>query len=189
MSQLNAPDDQKHLYIVDRINIDFILQILIVPKAQNLTKFKISGHLPVLQVLISDKKYKALIKIIDVVVPKLADKQSLPEKITNQPIKEPSLPTYSDLTKQNAFQFTSQKDLVISDESEDGGDDRFEEASDGISDNLSTVQQKNFRIYLQSGQASRPLFLSLILIELGLERELTMLVAEALPTRLPCPAV
>ena len=65
----------------------------------------------------------------------------------------------------------------------------FEEASDGISDNLSTVQQKNFRIYLQSGQASRPLFLSLILIELGLERELTMLVAEALPTRLPCPAV
>ena len=144
MSQLNAPDDQKHLYIVDRINIDFILQILIVPKAQNLTKFKISGHLPVLQVLISDKKYKALIKIIDVVVPKLADKQSLPEKITNQPIKEPSLPTYSDLTKQNAFQFTSQKDLVISDESEDGGDDRFEEASDGISDNLSTVQQKTF---------------------------------------------
>lgn len=144
LSQLNATDDQKHFYIVDRINIDFVLQVLIVPKAQNLTKFKISGHLPVLQVLISDKKYKALMRIIDVAVPKFNDKQAPPEKITKQPIKEPSLPTYSELTKQNAFQFTSQQDLVISDESEDGGDDRFEEASDGISDKLPAVQQKTF---------------------------------------------
>lgn len=110
-----------------------------------MTKFKISGHLPVLQASISDRKYKALMKIIDVAIPKFdEDAPTYAEKIVRQPTQELSPATYADLTKQNAFQFTPHRDLVISEASEDGGDDRFEEASDGIPDNLPSIQQKTF---------------------------------------------
>jgi len=145
LSQLHATADNKHFYIVDRINIDFVVQISIVPKAQSLTKFKISGHLPVLQASISDRKYKALMRIIDVAIPKFEDVAPVsPEKMVRQPTQDTASPTYADITKKKAFQFVQQQDLVISDESEDGGDDRFEEASDGISDNLPSIQQKTF---------------------------------------------
>ncbi|KAF8453095.1 hypothetical protein BGX38DRAFT_1249760 [Terfezia claveryi] len=145
LSQLHATADEKHFYIVDRINIDFVVQISIVPKAQNLTKFKISGHLPVLQASISDKKYKALMRIIDVAIPKFEEINPVPpEKTVRQPTQGIASPTYADITKKKAFQFVQQQDLVISDESEDGGDDRFEEASDGISDSLPSIQQRTF---------------------------------------------
>jgi len=144
LSQLNATADSKHFSIVDRITIDLVVQISIVPKVQNLTKFKISGHLPVLQASISDKKYKALMRIIDAAIPKFEDDAPVsPEKPVGQPTLDAASPTYADITKKKAFQ-PAQQDLVISDESEDGGDDRFEEASDGISDSLPSIQQKTF---------------------------------------------
>ncbi|KAI4169349.1 MAG: hypothetical protein LQ343_005742 [Gyalolechia ehrenbergii] len=68
--QLNAKDDSKNYHIVDRINIDFVLETSIIPKAADLTKTRISGHLPVLHASISDKKYKNMMKLIDIAIPK-----------------------------------------------------------------------------------------------------------------------
>ena len=45
------------------------MQNSIVPTAYNLARFKISGHLPSLQVNLSDTKYKALMRLIDVGIP------------------------------------------------------------------------------------------------------------------------
>ncbi|MCJ1313085.1 hypothetical protein MMC25_006762 [Agyrium rufum] len=68
--QLNAKDDKKNYHIVDRINMDFVLETSIIPKASDLTKTRISGHLPILHASITDLKYKNLMKLIEIAVPK-----------------------------------------------------------------------------------------------------------------------
>jgi vacuolar protein sorting-associated protein 13A/C len=67
--QLTSDDPSKDLHIVDRINVDFVLELCIVPKSTDLTKTRISGHMPELHASISDKKYKNLMKLIDIAIP------------------------------------------------------------------------------------------------------------------------
>ncbi len=74
--QLNSEDDPKSLRIIDRINMDFVLETSIIPKATDLTRTRISGHLPVLHASISDRKYKNLMKLIDVAIPKFEDNEA-----------------------------------------------------------------------------------------------------------------
>ncbi|KZT02705.1 vacuolar protein sorting-associated protein 13 [Laetiporus sulphureus 93-53] len=58
-----------NLHLLERITLDLQVQNSIVPTAYNLSRFKISGHLPSLQVNLSDTKYKSLMRLIDVTVP------------------------------------------------------------------------------------------------------------------------
>ncbi|KAF5390329.1 hypothetical protein D9757_002946 [Collybiopsis confluens] len=58
------------LHLLERINIDLLIQNSIVPTAFNLARFKVSGKLPSLQVNLSDAKYKSLMRLIDVGIPK-----------------------------------------------------------------------------------------------------------------------
>ena len=78
--QLNSQDDPKNFRIIDKINMDFVLETSIVPKATDLTKTRVSGHLPVLHASISDKKYKNLMKLIDLAVPKFDSDEPLDGK-------------------------------------------------------------------------------------------------------------
>jgi vacuolar protein sorting-associated protein 13A/C len=146
VAQLHRESDQKQFHIVDRINIDFILEISILPKAPNLTKFRMTGHLPVLQAAMSDAKYKAMMRIIDIAIPKLEDDEG-PAKV-EQPKEAPKKDqtTYAELRRASAFQFSKQQELILDEDSDDeGSDDEFEEASDGIpSHTAPTFHQKNF---------------------------------------------
>ena len=72
----------KSLHIVDRINIRFVVQLSIVPKTPNIPKIRVSGHLPVLHASVSDVKYKSLMKIINVAIPKLDEDD---ENVADEP--------------------------------------------------------------------------------------------------------
>ena len=61
--------DHDYLHLLERTNIDLQVQNSIVPTAYNLARFKVSGHLPSLQVNLSDTKYKSLMRLIDVAIP------------------------------------------------------------------------------------------------------------------------
>ena len=74
--QLVEGQEQKHYHIIDRINMDFVLETSIIPKASDLTKTRVSGHLPVLHASISDRKYKNLMRLIDVAIPKFDETSS-----------------------------------------------------------------------------------------------------------------
>jgi len=76
---LEAKDSSRNFHIVERINMDFEIAACIVPKATDLTKFSIDGHLPVLHAMISDAKYKALMKLLDFAIPKF-DEASASQK-------------------------------------------------------------------------------------------------------------
>ncbi|KAJ3551176.1 hypothetical protein NM688_g4862 [Phlebia brevispora] len=57
------------LHLLERISIDLQVHNSIVPTVYSLARFKISGHLPTLQINLSDTKYKSLMRLIDVAIP------------------------------------------------------------------------------------------------------------------------
>ncbi|KIY71623.1 vacuolar protein sorting-associated protein 13 [Cylindrobasidium torrendii FP15055 ss-10] len=66
------------LHLVERINIDLVVQNSIVPSVVSLARFKISGNLPTLQLNMSDFKYKSLMRLIDVALPRFGSEASTP---------------------------------------------------------------------------------------------------------------
>lgn len=66
-------ESSPQIHILDRINIDFKAETCIVAKAPNLTRFRVLGDLPDLHIHFSDRKYKKLMRMIDVVIPKFDD--------------------------------------------------------------------------------------------------------------------
>ncbi|GAA5898641.1 hypothetical protein JCM6882_000886 [Rhodosporidiobolus microsporus] len=78
LDQLEEGDDHAHngigeLHILERTSLKFLAQNCILPDAPNLTRVKVSGSLPTLQVNLSDRKYKSLMRMIDVAVPKFGE--------------------------------------------------------------------------------------------------------------------
>ncbi|KAI8968041.1 hypothetical protein BDF20DRAFT_917267 [Mycotypha africana] len=58
------------VHLIERVDMIFLVELCILPGKTEFTKFKISGHLPLLTVNISDSKYKTFMKILNFVIPK-----------------------------------------------------------------------------------------------------------------------
>ncbi|KAI0047829.1 hypothetical protein FA95DRAFT_1589004 [Auriscalpium vulgare] len=99
------------LHLIERINLDLQIQNSIVPTAVNLSRFKISGKLPSLQVNFSDTKYQAIMRLIDVTIPRFGD--------TPAPaVPAPTAPSGYDLTT-GIFGIAG-GEYNVDDETEDG---------------------------------------------------------------------
>ncbi|KAL8669265.1 MAG: hypothetical protein Q9168_006138 [Polycauliona sp. 1 TL-2023] len=123
--QLSAKNDSKNYHIIDRISMDFVLETSIIPKATDLTKTRVSGHLPVLHASISDKKYKNMMKLIDIAIPKFeTDDKSSQSKSKDAPKKALPAPgqTRADdalgRPRSKSVSVPAQDDLVVEDESD-----------------------------------------------------------------------
>ncbi|KAF6839500.1 vacuolar protein sorting-associated protein vps13 [Colletotrichum musicola] len=157
-AQLAEKDDTQHLHVVERINVDFVVETSILPKAPNLTKLKVSGHLPILHATVSDTKYKNLMRIIDVAIPKFGgqdDQQpqitdSQEQTVTTRPRGLSTASTRSRSRKEpsrrrsSQFPFMQQQTAIVIDEDDDDSDE-FEDA-DGGRDNKEQLklQQRSF---------------------------------------------
>ena len=152
--QLGSEEDPKNLRIIDRINMDFVLETSIIPKATDLTKTRISGHLPVLHASISDKKYKNLMKLIDVAIPKF-DNDEPQDGALNKSNREIGDRPSSDKNKGEDFTSRSrsksiqlsaprQEELVVDDDSEDDSKDESKRSSDTGTKQEVNLQQRNF---------------------------------------------
>ncbi|KAF5020391.1 hypothetical protein F66182_7578 [Fusarium sp. NRRL 66182] len=153
-AQLVEKSDEAHLHVVEQINVDFIVETSILPKAPNLTKFKVSGHLPMLHATVSDTKYKNLMKVIDVAIPKFGGPSAPVSKPEEH--KEPSRPrlksTASNRSRRKSqrerrqstpFPFMQSETAVVLDDM-DEDDDAFEDAQDGGGAEQLRVQQRMF---------------------------------------------
>ena len=98
----------------------------------------------------SDKKYKAMMSIIDMAIPKLdGDEPPRIEQHTddNKASANKDTSNYADLRRASAFQFSAQQqELILEEDTDDEGDDKFEEAPDGTPTNAPTLHQKNFEL-------------------------------------------
>ncbi|KAH6640079.1 hypothetical protein BKA67DRAFT_665445 [Truncatella angustata] len=150
-SQLIEKDDTRMYHIVEKINVDFVVAMSILPKAPNLTKMKVSGHLPVLHATVSDTKYKSLMKLIDVAIPKFGGdtQQAQSQQRPNRPRLLSSASGRSTRSNKahkrkssaNIFS-TPQTAVIIHDDDDD--DDAFEDASEGSTNQQLKMQQRTF---------------------------------------------
>ena len=76
LNALTATDEGRELHLLERINMEFSVQNSIIPDAPNLTKFKVAGKLPSLTVNFSNMKYKGMMRLIDISIPKFGDDNS-----------------------------------------------------------------------------------------------------------------
>jgi vacuolar protein sorting-associated protein 13A/C len=167
--ELYERDDGQAMHIVEKINVDFIVQLSIIPKAPNLTKVRVSGHLPVLHVSVSDKKYKSLMKIIDVAIPKLDDDEATTETpAPNTQSRLRTSSTGSTLSKKKShersqsasFNFATQEAVILEDDSSEDDDTEFEDASNETENEKFKVQQKNFELKFEVDRLQGSLFRS-----------------------------
>ena len=153
----NDHSNAQELHLLERINLDFAVQNTIVPDAVNLAKFKVSGKLPELQVNLSNQKYKGIMRIIDVAIPKFGDDtetapaskpKAKPEREAARP---PPLPLPGNV-------FSRQAEYAIEDvDVESSGDtnEDFFEANDGEAGDLQLHQHVvEFSFEVEKLQAS-----------------------------------
>lgn len=155
-SQLTDKNEELRMHIVEQINIDFLVQLSILPKAPNLAKLRVSGHLPLLHVAVSDNKYKSLMKLIDVALPKFGDDTAENQTPSQRPRLQSSVSTRSNRSLHGTqrrrgssqlipFTATKEQAIVLDDIDED--DEDFEDADDGQSNNVQLkVKQKTFEL-------------------------------------------
>ncbi|KAK0611747.1 hypothetical protein B0T14DRAFT_438947 [Immersiella caudata] len=146
--QLEEQEDKLMMRVVDKINVDFVVETSILPKAPNLTKLRVSGHLPVLHASASDAKYKSLMRIIDVAIPKIGQDQTPQEP---RPPKRPRLLSNASSRsgrKRASSQFLpftmQQQAIILNDDDLEDDDDKFHDAKDGSANEHLRMQQRIF---------------------------------------------
>ncbi|KAI8644804.1 hypothetical protein BD408DRAFT_104972 [Parasitella parasitica] len=71
--QVRTPREElRYLHLVDRIDMTFLAELCIIRKSIEMPRFRISGHLPLLEVNFSDTKYRAIMQL-----PRLIDASGL----------------------------------------------------------------------------------------------------------------
>ena len=153
-AQLEERAVEKNFHIVEKINMDFKVELCIVPKASDLAKFRVSGNLPVLHASISDAKYKSLMRLIDVAIPKF-DNDSAANTQVVEGAKGPSnLKPPSDVKgegkdplgrpRSKSFQFAAQEhELVVEEDHDEDANEKFEDAAEAA-EPKTHVHQRNF---------------------------------------------
>ncbi|KAG0313845.1 hypothetical protein BGZ97_009846 [Linnemannia gamsii] len=113
LQQIKKPSKENDLHVIDKINMTFHVHLSILPQAPNLTKIRVFGDLPLLQINFSDRKYKTLMRIVDLVVPKDPEAPTSPSPKPKSAMKLPPL-----LSK-NSYK----DDLVLGDTTEGESDE------------------------------------------------------------------
>ncbi|KAJ3171453.1 hypothetical protein HDU88_007532 [Geranomyces variabilis] len=71
LEQAVAETAHGNLHMVERVNLSFSLELCILPKLTDYSRIRIIGNLPRLHLNISDRKYKTMMNIIDLVLESL----------------------------------------------------------------------------------------------------------------------
>ncbi|CAG8536787.1 2817_t:CDS:10, partial [Racocetra persica] len=163
LAQIRDSDPKYDLHVIDRINLQFLVEMSILPRAYNLTKFRVSGHLPLLKTNFSDRKYKIIMSIIE--TPKTETPEiNLPEKMSmakaaNELLKETKSPKSRGLERTRHIDNNviaklglgkTQGLILIDSESSDDDDapeERNEEFFDAQDTDVSSTAKLNQRIF------------------------------------------
>ncbi|KAL8960211.1 MAG: hypothetical protein Q9193_003044 [Seirophora villosa] len=148
--QLKAKDASKNYHIIDRINMDFVLETSIIPKAADLTKTRVSGHLPVLHASISDKKYKNMMKLLDIAIPKFESEEEPSNKVQAASTKQTPARDQSRAdealgrSRSKSVAGLPQQELVVEDSDSEDSAESKETTTRRLEEEGVTLHQRNF---------------------------------------------
>ncbi|KAF9015159.1 vacuolar protein sorting-associated protein 13 [Cyathus striatus] len=140
-----SSDSQDSLHLLERINVELQVEKSIVPTALNIAQFRVSGNLPSLQVNFSDTKYKSLMRLVDVCIPKFENSQLN----TSHPHDDKAgfqLPASIFGPTGTEYNIEDDQAVEVDDEA---GDEQFFEAEDGPESG--GIQQHTFDLYFEVG--------------------------------------
>lgn len=157
-SQLESDERSNNYHIVDRINIDFILEQSIVPRSSDLTKTRISGHMEQLHASISDKKYQSLMRLIDIAIPKFDDDQNTPDK--DLTAVENNVQKPSTRSRSKSFQVEQAQRAIVVDEDTDDENERSKASSQLEKTPSVNIHQRNFEFKFTVNQLRGSLYRS-----------------------------
>ncbi|TQS37082.1 hypothetical protein Golomagni_02454 [Golovinomyces magnicellulatus] len=167
-SQIYDIDESKTMHIVEKINIDFMVETSIIPKAPNLAKIRVSGRLPLLHVSASDKKYKSLMRIIDVAVPKFGeeseDKKPLASKkdikFRGQNLSNTSKKDTSQELLEYTDSLSSSLEVMVIGDVSCGDDNKIQNSTEEKANDTFKYQQHNFELKFEVDKLRGSLFRS-----------------------------
>ncbi|KAI8363865.1 hypothetical protein EDC96DRAFT_608831 [Choanephora cucurbitarum] len=139
--QLNGhpPRNGVDARFIERIDMNFLIELCILPGKTEYTKIKVSGQLPLLSINLSDSKYKILMKIVDFAVPKTeADPDSTTDK-TRPQLKTASPTSNSNILGERLW--GSQNKEILFPDSDSASLDSHLGSQGGISISTSDVEQ------------------------------------------------
>ncbi|KAL4891857.1 hypothetical protein BDV59DRAFT_59444 [Aspergillus ambiguus] len=155
-SQLSSDVASKNLHIIDRINVDFVLELCIVPKVTELTRTRISGHLPELHASISDTKYKGLMKLIDIAIPRFDDGGTQPNT-ADKGSEQAAI--VGNRARSASFQPQSLRELpVVDEDSDDENEPDDEQAGKGV--DKPNIHRRDFEFKFTVGRLRGSMFRS-----------------------------
>ncbi|KAI9491569.1 hypothetical protein BDB00DRAFT_766791 [Zychaea mexicana] len=126
-----------HAHVIERIDMNFLVELCILQRAAQFTKLKVSGDLPLLSLSISDTKYKILMRMIDLILDSISDDDA---KASEASSSEPS----SSITMQRQRSADISTPLSSSSSSYMGGSMRY--------------QQEQFRFAFQVNKVSATVY-------------------------------
>ncbi|KAI8811809.1 hypothetical protein BJ742DRAFT_753443 [Cladochytrium replicatum] len=128
LTEVQTSSTSRALHLIERVDVAFRIEWLILSKTVQFTRLKISGELPRLRLNLTDRKYKSLMRIIDIVLASLSNGETAAEQAT---------------AAINALQTTSRTlewDYEPSDLGTDiEGDDSFFDAQEHVTDAATSV--------------------------------------------------
>ncbi|KAL2866549.1 membrane morphogenesis protein VPS13 [Aspergillus lucknowensis] len=153
-SQLGPDVDSRNLHIIDRINVDFVLEMCIVPKLTELTRTRISGNLPELHASMSDTKYKGLMKLIDIAIPRFDDENTEAKATENK--REATV--NSNRARSSSFNPVGLRELPVVDDESDT--ESIKEQVAKSFDKLPDIHRRDFEFKFTVGRLRGSLFRS-----------------------------
>jgi vacuolar protein sorting-associated protein 13A/C len=81
---VRTPDSDDPQHVLNRVNMEFLVETSILSDAYDLPAFKISGRLPLLHINFSDLKYRTIMNILDLISPPQPDAAARPESTISQ---------------------------------------------------------------------------------------------------------
>lgn len=126
-------ETERGCHLLERTSIDFSIQKSILPTALQLAVLRVSGNLPELKVNLSNVKYKSLMRLIDICIPKLGEPEPEPKKIPRRPELQ-GLRLSSNVFSQTRHEYTVDEEDPVDgghDEAEDDDGDEFHDTEEG----------------------------------------------------------
>ncbi|MBW0513128.1 hypothetical protein O181_052843 [Austropuccinia psidii MF-1] len=112
LSALDEPKGYAEIHLIERISLSFNVFNCIVDNTPSLTRFKVQGDLPQLRVNFSDNKYRILMSMIEVALPRFTSSQGSTgyeslNKLKNFPADPNHAPLKSTQSKKAGFGMSS----------------------------------------------------------------------------------
>lgn len=120
--------DRDNRRLLEKISIGLEIQKSIVPSAATLSQIKVLGNLPSLYLNLSDTKYRSILRLVDVCIPKFEDLSE------GKPVRPPLVPRKSRSTYNLPMAFFEQVNPEYTVEDSDEVEDDDESSDDGSQD-------------------------------------------------------